>query len=144
MICFYNLEPYQFSQIVLAFFDKIRKQDYKIIRQGCKISIVLLPNHYFIWIFYIFIYRNILHSALHKSWYNFTLIAYCVLIFFVQCDIYWPSQRSILWFWCTRDLGPGDPDPASAGKSDQDPILKDLYLNLWRHLRPFSNVIWYK
>ena len=33
--------------------------------------------------------------------------------FFVQYhDIYWPSQRSIFWFWCCRDLGPGDPDPA--------------------------------
>ena len=44
----------------------------------------------------------------------------------------------ILWVgWYSHSL-------MSILKSDQNPILKDLYLNLWRHLGPFSNVIWYK
>ena len=45
---------------------------------------------------------------------------------------------NILWVgWYSHSL-------MSILKSDQNPILKDLYLNLWRHLGPFSNVIWYK
>ena len=45
-------------------------------------------------------------------WISSDLKFFEIFIIIQYSDIYWPSQRSIFWLWCCRDLGPGDPDPA--------------------------------